>query len=293
MSKKLAEDVIFIINPNSGRKGVKNVLDMISAFQDEIAYVMTSDNEDFNTKIEELLPKYKVFVAVGGDGTVNELMKHLYGRKDKILAIYPNGSGNGFANELGFTKDIHLLIKNILRGETTDIDTLELNGLKFINNAGIGIDAAVAHRFHSNKKRGFINYVKAAARTWFRFEPIKAQIKTENEQITGEFILVSFANTRQFGNNAIVSPSSSAADGKYEIVLVKPLPIYKLPTILYRFFKGNLKNSKYIRFIECFGATEVNSSSNIFHIDGEPRHSMGRYLIRINEKSLRIISTKP
>jgi YegS/Rv2252/BmrU family lipid kinase len=232
---------------------------------------------------------YKVFVAVGGDGTVNSLINYLINHNDKALAIIPIGSGNGFANELGFKYDIDNLIKQIAIGKTIDIDVLKINKNCFINLAGIGLDAEIAHNFQKSGERGFISYIFSTIRTYFLFKPFKANITGNDININGTFQMISIANTRQFGNNAFISPTSKPYDRQFEIVMLKNIPLYLIPQFIFRLFKGTLKNSNYINYLSSQSPVSIKTTSHKFHIDGDPLTSDGNYEISIIEKCLRII----
>jgi len=245
-------------------------------------------------KLEEEITKnfsnHKVFVAVGGDGTVNTLIKYLINHQDKYLAILPFGSGNGFANELGFKFDIDNLIEKISRGEILNIDVLEINKNFFINLAGIGLDAEIAHQFQTSKERGFINYIFSTIKTYFSFKPFNASIIGNGVQTEGLFKMVSIANTRQFGNNALISPASISNDGKFEVVLLNPVPIYDTLLFVYKLFKGTLEDSKYIHYLCLENSISIKTSCNKFHIDGDPyTSSNGEYEVKINKGCLKII----
>lgn len=282
-------EALFILNPNSGRKGIDDIRKKLEQHPEKPAFVLTRDKAGFEQEMNENLEKFRFFVAVGGDGTVSELVKYLFQKEDKVLAVFPNGSGNGFANEMGFDHHFDNLLADIRRGESFPIDVLGINDQKCVNVAGMGFDAAVAHSFHKGKSRGFINYIWASVKTWFGYRNVKIKITTGDFEHDGTYFIVTVANTRQFGNNAIISPGSDAADGKFEIVLVKNIPLYYYPVVLYRFFKGNLTKSKWIDFLEFEAPVTLETSHNYFHIDGEPFLSEGTYKISLFTQAVNIL----
>ena len=282
-------EILFVINPNSGRKNINFILKSIRKIDSEIKYIITDSLGQLQEVMDNEFCNYKVFVAVGGDGTVNSLINYLINHNDKSLAIIPIGSGNGFANELGFKFDVDNLIKQISTGETIDIDVLRINKHCFINLAGIGLDAEIAHNFQKSGERGFISYIFCTIRSYFSFKPIKANITGNGIDINGTYQMISIANTRQFGNNALISPTSKPYDRQFEIVMLKTIPIYLIPQFVYRLFKGNLKNSEYINYLSSKDPVSIKTNSNRFHIDGDPFVSDGNYEISVIEKCLRII----
>jgi len=115
-------------------------------YKDELDYTTFEDLNEFRVFMKKNLDNYDIFVAVGGDGTVNSLASELKGT-GKILGVLPIGSGNGFAREMGFRKDIESLIECIRKKNPIDIDVLNINQRLCINVAGIGLDSFVAHDF--------------------------------------------------------------------------------------------------------------------------------------------------
>jgi YegS/Rv2252/BmrU family lipid kinase len=282
-------EILFVINPNAGKRNIKSVLKNIHRIDSDIKYVITSDLNNLEDTINKEFNTHKVFVAVGGDGTVNALIKYLIDHKDKSLAILPFGSGNGFSNELGFKHDIEYLIRQIVKGDTLDVDILEINNNYFINLAGIGLDAEIAHKFQTSKERGFTTYIFSTIKTYFTYKPFKATITGKGINMDGEYLMISIANTRQFGNNAYISPTSKAYDGKFEVVALKPIHLFQALPFVCRLFRGTLSDSKYIHYFTFDDSVFIKTNFNKFHIDGDPLFSDGNYDISINKKALRII----
>ncbi len=98
--------------------------------------------------------------------------------------------------------------------------------------------------------------------------------------------MISIANTRQFGNNAIISPQSKPDDGIFELVLVKPFPFYLYPSFIFRMFTNTLKASKYIDYIPVRNQVEIISDFKYYHIDGEPKKSSGNISVKLLETKI-------
>jgi diacylglycerol kinase (ATP) len=291
MQKIEKKDILFIINPHAGRKNIDFVVKKLRRIDKDIQYILANDLQTFEKELNKQISNHKVFVAVGGDGTVNALIKYLIDKEDKALAILPFGSGNGFSNEMGFKSNIELLIRQISKGEIINIDVLEINNNFFINLAGIGFDAAVAHKFQKSKERGFTSYIFSTAVAYFTYKSFKASITSNNFKIDGAYQMISIANTRQFGNNALISPTSRAFDGKFEIVLMERIPPKELFPFVYKLFKGTLKESKYIHYISSQDPVVIKTDCTKYHIDGDPFTGNGEYHIAINKNSLKVINT--
>jgi diacylglycerol kinase (ATP) len=283
------KDILFIINPNAGRRNINFVIKALRKIDKDLRYILANDLHTFEKELHKQFYNHKVFVAVGGDGTVNALIKYLINKEDKVLAILPFGSGNGFANELGFKCDVENLIKQITKGKILDIDVLEINQNFFINLAGIGFDAAIAHKFQQSKERGFIRYIVSTTSSYFTFKPFKANITSSSLHLDGTYQMISIANTRQFGNNAYISPTSNASDGQFELVVLKPVPFQEIVPFIYKLFKGTLKESKYVHYLSSQEPITIQTDCTKYHIDGDPFLSDGNYHIGINKNALKVI----
>jgi diacylglycerol kinase (ATP) len=284
-------EILFIINPNSGSRRYNHLIRRIVEIDQGLTYIITKQNETVKQLFDENLDKYKVFVVVGGDGTVHDAARYLYNREDKILGVIPNGSGNGFAYELGFTRNINSLLRDIHAGETLKLDVLELNGQECINIAGLGFDSYVAHRFGKGKTRGFLTYVIITIRAIFKFRAINASIVVDNKTISGRYQMICFANNKQFGNYALIAPFAKPNDGIFDIVLIKPLPFYLYADFVAKMFLGRLRDSKYLKYIKSGEEIIVSADSGEYQIDGEPVMFDGPVKIRISDKFLKVIRT--
>jgi diacylglycerol kinase (ATP) len=284
-------EILFIINAKTGTRKTSSIIQSIK--NKELHYRITRNLIDLENVMAEEFNNFKVFVAVGGDGTVNSLAKYLINNKQKTLAVLPVGSGNGFAYDLGFHHDIESLIQHISAGNILEIDVLSINDSDFINVAGIGLDAEVAHRFQKNKKRGAFNYVISAFISFLKFRPFGATIINEDFEISDTFLMISIANTRQWGINALISPGSIPYDGQYEIAMIKPFSFLNGIPLIYKLFKGSLKNSKYIKYIPCKEVSTINTDCKKYHVDGDPMISLGSYELKIKKNHLNVIKIQP
>ncbi|HHH53075.1 MAG TPA: YegS/Rv2252/BmrU family lipid kinase [Bacteroidetes bacterium] len=285
------KDIIFIINPKSGRKKPQSILKKIQDLNEDYDIFVSKNIEEFNEFIKNNIDKYKVFVVAGGDGTINETVKHLFEKKDKALAIIPMGSGNGFARELGFNIRFEELINAIHRGDTFETDVLEINGKKFVNAAGIGFDSCVAHLFSKKKKRGLFNYIIATLECMTKFKSFEATIEFDDKVVNKKFQMITIANTRQFGNNAYIAPRAKPNDGKMDLVMIDSLPFYKYPGLVIDMFTGRLKDNKHIKIKQINNNIKINTSMSECHLDGEPAYINGESQIKIHKNSLKLVKT--
>lgn len=283
-----ARDILFVINPNSGSQKPDTIINGIRNSGHDIDYILTHSLEEFNELWTAKVKDYKVVVVCGGDGSINCTLKHLVANKDVILAVLPSGSGNGFARELGFNTNVGYLISMMLRGEIRKVDLAKINDDYSINVAGLGFDSHVASLFDGSKFRGLKKYIYCTLKGLFSYKPIAVELFLGQVKVTGKFWGVYLANTRQFGNNAIIAPEAKYDDGLLEIVLMKKYPLLLAPLVVYKMFKGKFKNSKYMTYLR---ASEViiKSESKTYHVDGEPRMMTEDLNVKLEKQSVKVI----
>jgi len=262
------EHVAFVINPFSKDGKYQNFVSELRSLLHEPKIFISRSKEDTQDFIRQQWQKTDIFVAVGGDGTISSVAAQLAGTH-KILAAYPMGSGNGFARENGFGKDVKALVRKLENVQSKTIDAIKINGIFSINVSGVGFDGAVAHSFEKTVSRGFFNYILATVKTFFRFKDIQVDFLNRNYQkLNGKYLMLNIANTRQFGNNAFIAPHAKLDDGKADIALVRKFPLYAAPGFALDLFRGKLRGNPYVQYISDSAVTfEVDSDQ--WHIDGD------------------------
>ncbi len=263
------KDIVFIFNPNSGRRKAVDLLEDLLAINPDADYFISHSLKEFDAFFKTEVNKFKVVVICGGDGTINTSLKYLKD-KDIALAVLPNGSGNGFARELGFKNDIQFLIDQILLDKSILVDLIKVNDDLSCNVIGLGIDSYVTTEFDKGKNRGLKGYIYNSFLALFKYKPIEAILTFGKTTITGKYFMICIANTRQFGSGAFIAPTAKYNDGLLEVALIHPIPFYHLPSVVYRLFNGSLKNSKYVEYIQA-DSLHIKSNSKSYHVDGEPK----------------------
>jgi diacylglycerol kinase (ATP) len=281
---------LLLINPVAGISRKNKVLHDLQAANSHIDYTITEYPGHIREIFKKKKDKYDLFVAVGGDGTFNELVSVTI-HTNKLVAVLPYGSGNGFAREFGFSKSLKKLLKAIDKGEFMEVDSLDVNGKISVNVTGAGFDSKIAHVFHSMKRRGFWSYFYSTLKTITFLKSFEAQISTDVKNCSGRFLLISAANNKQYGNNAIISPKASPFDGKFELLLFRPFPKILFPYFAIQVFIGSLRQSRYVEYIQGLEFAAINTTNNQFHIDGEAIEMESPVEIKINPKSLKVLKT--
>lgn len=281
---------LLLLNPKAGTRRLSALVRQLANFRDDFDYITIPEIEDLRSFIKSKIDYYETFIAVGGDGTVNSVASNLI-NTDRILGVLPFGSGNGFAREMGFRRNIRSLADDIKRKEYFGIDVLRINDSTCVNVAGVGIDSFVAHSFHTLKRRGLWNYGVTVLKIVRKLKPFNAAVSINDKLIEDQFYMISVANTRQFGNDAFLAPHAKPDDGKFNIVLLKPFPKYLLPVLLVRLLSGTLKESNYIKYFESDNPGIIYTNETRFHIDGEPCNLTGEIKVEILKNALRILKT--
>jgi len=291
MTKK---NIHFIINPISGTGKQKDILRKIEQIIDEEIYscqLHFTERKNHATAIAQELSKSSsdIIVAVGGDGTVNEISKALV-NTESVMGIIPTGSGNGLARHLKIPRNIKKALKLINDGNMCRIDTCSANDHFFINVSGIGYDGHIAQVFSNSTKRGIKTYVKLIASEWSSYTPKKYRIEVNNKIVfEDKALLVSFANASQYGNNAHISPTSVIDDGKLEICIIKPFRIHEIPRMLISLIRQRLHVNKNVLTIPCTNAN-IKQENAKAHLDGEPINLNNQIELKIKPRSLKIIT---
>ncbi|WP_162845375.1 diacylglycerol/lipid kinase family protein [Labilibaculum antarcticum] len=289
MEKISLQDIIFVINPHSGTKSGK-ILEQFKELAPEIDYFISNTLKEFDAFVNTNAEKYRVLIICGGDGTINTTLKYLIKYPKLKLAVLPNGSGNGFARELGFNGNIQELLDSILRDGTEMVDVLKVNDELSCNMLGLGFDSYVANEFDKMPARGLKTYVVCTIQALFKYKPIQAKVTVDGSVIEGKYHMINIANTRQFGNNALIAPQAIYNDGLFDLVLIKKIPFYVVPSFVVRLFLGKLKNSKYVQFVKA-NSLVIDSNSETYHVDGEPKALTETLNVEIL-KQIEVVKTK-
>jgi YegS/Rv2252/BmrU family lipid kinase len=283
----------FIINPISGvgRKPIieKAINDNIDRdnFEHEIVYTKAA-NHATELSREAAENNYDIVVAVGGDGSVNEVAKGIIGTNTS-LGIIPAGSGNGLAHHLKISSNPAKAVKIINETNSILIDTVKINDETFISIAGIGFDALVAKKYAKEGKRGFWSYFKIVTREYINYKPKKYSLNIDGNLYERNALLISFANSSQFGYHASIAPYAELSDGFVDVCICKKVPLIEAPLIANLLYLKQIDKTKYIEIIKAKNVTILRKRNKIVNLDGEPVKLNKTLNINVIPKSLRII----
>jgi len=283
--------IYFIYNPNSGSKGTLNSEQILSKLNKiPNSKVLITQYPNHATEfVNEILPlNPERIIAIGGDGTINEVAKNLIGTQIP-LGIIPKGSGNGLARHLDLYKPFDQALVIALKSQNfINSDVAYFNNKPFFCTAGIGFDAAVANDFSKSKTRGFINYIISSFRINNSYQSI--EVKFENDKFFEPYFSITFANANQFGNHAYISPGSNLTDQNFELIKIKPINFFKKIKLGISLFLKNIhKHPKVTITSQKTCELEVHNCK-YYHLDGETFDmEQTSVKIKIVPKSLKII----
>ncbi|MGZ3872652.1 MAG: diacylglycerol/lipid kinase family protein [Mucilaginibacter sp.] len=283
---------LFIINPISGGKKKDGVPELIDKHLDtELfdAVTVFSDGVSHARQIaKEAVDKFDLIVAVGGDGTVNEVASAIVG-SNTTLGIVPFGSGNGLARFLHIPMDTPKAIKMLGLGNVVTIDSALLNGQPFFNMAGMGFDAHISEVFSHTKKRGFFSYLKSSIQEVAKYKPQLYKLEIDGKVYEREAFMLSFANSSQYGNNAHISPHASVQDGLLDVCVIKRFPLWRFVEMGIRMITKTADRTKYVEIIRGKHILVKRGKPGPVHLDGEPQISGTDAEIKLVPHSLKVI----
>jgi len=292
MDKK--KKIVFILNPISGTHNKVVIPQMIASRLDK-------DKFDYQVKLTEYAghaadiakqcakDNIDIVVAVGGDGTVNEVARSLT-HTNTALAIIPCGSGNGLARHLCIPIDIKKSIDIINQCNIEELDYGIINDLPFFCTCGMGFDAFISLKFAESGKRGPITYVENVLKEGLKYKPETYEVIDETGAKKYNAFLIACANASQYGNNAYIAPHASMSDGLLDVIIMEPFTAFDAPQISFDMFNKTLdKNSK----IKTFKTKSIRIHRNgpgAIHFDGDPIMTGEDIDVRIENRGIKIVT---
>lgn len=268
-------NTLFLINPGAGRRrNPSQLAELIRATYDEAgkAYEIWPINFlrlDEDLAVAQSKGFDRVF-AVGGDGTINAIGARLIG-SDMAMGVIPGGSGNGLGRHMGMSIKMVKAIQQSLHLQPRRVDTGLLGKWPFLNLAGLGIDASVAHSFANESRRGLGPYVRHTARGLLRssFQTIELELDGQWQTFTDVVGMV-VANGTQWGYAAKIAAGSSLTDGLLDVRILRRFPLILTPPLLVQLFDGSLHTSPYLTAFRTPHLRIRRPEAGIAQVDGEP-----------------------
>lgn len=270
----MKKKAVFVINLNSGTSSkaaipglIENTIDK-EKFDYEIVVTQYAGHASEIASIAKDEGK-DIVVAVGGDGTVNEVARAIV-HSGTALGIIPCGSGNGLARHLLLPMNVKKAIEVLNECEIRALDYGIINGYPFFCTCGMGFDAFVSQKFAEAGKRGPITYVENVLREGLKYQPETYILQDENGTIKYKAFLISCANASQYGNNAYIAPQASMSDGLMDVIIMEPFDVFEAPQISIDMFNKTLDKSSKIKTFKCRKLHIHRSKPGAIHYDGDP-----------------------
>jgi len=288
--------IAVIINPISGvrradeaRPRVRLATDVAASLRTPVDVVVTEGAGHARELARAAVAAgARLIIAWGGDGTINEVASALaFGPVP--LGIVPAGSGNGLARELGVSRRPAQAIASALTAAPRAMDVGEIEGRLFVNIAGVGLDAHIAAQFDApGRRRGFLGYVGITARALRRYVPLRYRITTGAEHVDVCAMLVTIANSPQFGNGACIAPGARVDDGVLDLVTIEEQSRLATMCALPRLFTGSVDRLRGCRIRQVREVAIESDRPLTFHVDGEPVHGGPTLHARVHAGALRV-----
>ena len=268
------KSIVFVVNPISGTQNKEEILELIPQYIDREQF----DYQIVRTRyaghatslaLECVDKKIDAVVAIGGDGTVNEIAQALV-QTPTTFGVIPCGSGNGLARHLKIPMEPVGAIKVINHFVVRQLDYGKINGKPFFCTCGVGFDAFISYKFAQSEKRGALTYLENTLREGLKYKPDTYEIDIEGETVKYKAFLIACANASQYGNNAYIAPHASMSDGLMDVTIMEPFTVLEAPQIAIQLFNRTLLDNSKIKTFRCKNIHIHREHPGVVHYDGDP-----------------------
>lgn len=288
--------ILFIINPVAGGGKAKKLLPVIDKYMVKTGkiydIVLTSRPKEATIISKQAIEKgYTTIVAVGGDGTINEVAIGILESGKGTLGIIPRGTGNDLARTLNIPFDPIEAMDIIIKGNKKQIDIGFVNNNPFLNIASIGLDSEVVKNTEKIKIRirSRIAYVIGVLSTLFNFKDKRVQLEIDDVSMDKNIFLIAVGNGKYYGGGLKILPMAIAEDGYFHVCVINKASKIKLLFLFPSIFKG--KHIKFRKDVEIFKAKKikiVTEDKTYLNIDGEIYDNEKETLFKVGDKRLTV-----
>lgn len=291
---------LFILNPQAGGGRSGKLIDQIDERMHKSGYdyqiIRTKAVDDGRIIAERNMDKFSHIIAVGGDGTVNEVARGLLKNKKALLGIIPAGTGNDLSHSLGIPKDTEKALDLILSEnmQIREIDVCSINGRPYLNISTIGFDAKVVKTTNTLKKiiKSEISYVVSVLVNLLFFRKTRLELIIDGQPHYVNSFLLAVGNGKYYGGGIPIMPSAQVDNGFLEVCSIKDVSNLKVLALFPSIFKE--EHIKYTKYVTIYRAKEVlvkTSQNMILNIDGEIVDNEDKEIsFRIEEDKLAVIA---
>ena len=281
------------MNPISGTVKKAGIPKMIKESLDQQLFKYSILETEYAGHAVELAKHEKekgtdIVVAVGGDGTVNEVARSLV-QSDTALGILPCGSGNGLARHLMLPMDLRKSIEVINQCQIHKLDYGIINNIPFFCTCGMGFDAFISMKFAEAGKRGKLTYIENVLKEGLTYKPETYQIEDESGTTIHKAFLISCANASQYGNNAYIAPQASMSDGLLDIIIMEPFDALEAPQVAIEMMNKTLDKNQKIKTFKTKHLHIHRKQAGWIHYDGDPIMTDADVDIQMVSKGINVV----
>lgn len=286
--------LLFIINPFAGHESKSRIPSLIEKSVDRSKFdvdLVYTEHAGHASAIADEAKRNAIdaVVAVGGDGTVNEVASALI-YSETALGIIPGGSGNGLSMHLGIGRNARKALKIIDSFETKVIDAATVNDQFYVNMAGLGLDGLVAYKTKQNAKRGFSTYLKGALSEAIKYKNQLYKVEIGDKQFEEKFLSINVANGSMFGYNFTIAADADTSDGLVDTLMIHDAHKMDYFGNAWRFWAGRIHKSKFASINKADSIKVTSYEDSYMHIDGEGYPcKAGELEFKVLQKSLKVI----
>lgn len=285
--------IVFIVNPISGTSDKGHIIDLIPEFMDSRRFEWTirkTEHKGHAAKFANDATRegFDVVVAVGGDGTVNEVARSLI-HTDTALGIIPCGSGNGLARHLYIPMNPDGALRVLSECHIEQLDYGMIDQEPFFCTCGVGFDAFISDRFAKAGSRGLLTYIENTLKEGLKYKPDTYEITIDGERQVYQAFLIACANASQYGNNVYIAPHASMSDGLMDVTLMEPFTMLEAPQIAIQLFNKTITSNSRIRTFRCQQLHIKRSAPGVIHFDGDPKEAGEELDVRLVPHGIRMV----
>ena len=266
--------IVFVVNPISGTQGKKAILKWIDERLDRSIYDYSIVKTEYAGHASQIAAaavqdKVDIVVAIGGDGTINEIARSLV-HTETALGIIPCGSGNGLARHLRIPMEPKAAIDILNQDYRLCIDYGKINNIPFFCTCGVGFDAFVSLKFADSGKRGLLTYLENMLHESLTYQPETYEIENEEGTVRYKAWMIACGNASQYGNNAYIAPQASLTDGLMDVTIMEPFTVLDVPSLSFQLFNKTIDQNSRVKTMRAKKIKIHRQKDGVMHFDGDP-----------------------
>lgn len=285
--------IVFVINPISGTQGKEQILKWIEErldgekFLHEVVY---TERAGHAVEIAAQKAREGVYavVAIGGDGTINEVARSLV-HTHTALGIIPCGSGNGLARHLQIPMEAKKAIDVLNEGVVDIIDYGKIDEQPFFCTCGVGFDAFVSLKFAQAGKRGPLTYLEKTLLESLKYRPETYELEMDGASARYKAFVITCGNASQYGNNAYIAPQATLNDGLLDVTILEPFTVLDVPSLAFQLFNKTIDQNSRVKTFRCRTLRIHRMKPGVVHYDGDPMMMGEDIEVRVVQRGLQVI----